>query len=158
LLANSATVALAQPDGNLLVAAHAGLVRLTATGAADATFTPPTYDNAPVDKVKTMVLQADGKVIIGGKFTSINGTPRNRIARLHANGTLDTSFNADGLATTEVQGIMLQGDGRLLVGSRDVGLKRVLNDVATESLTAPTAEQRAVAARQHHAGGGQRAV
>lgn len=139
LLANSATVALAQPDGNLLVAAHAGLVRLTATGAADATFTPPTYDNAPVDKVKTMVLQADGKVIIGGKFTSINGTPRNRIARLNANGTLDTSFNADGLATTEVQGIMLQGDGRLLVGSRDVGLKRVLNDVATESLTAPTA-------------------
>jgi len=137
-LANASPVVLAQPDGKLLVAANSGLIRLTSTGAADATFTPLTYDTAAVNKVESMVLQADGKVIIGGRFTSVNGTARNRIARIHTNGTLDTSFNADGLATTRVFGLMLQDDGRLLVGCLG-GLKRVLNDVATESLTAPSA-------------------
>ncbi len=138
-LANGSQVALRLPDGKLLVDGYTGAVRLTATGALDATFTSLTYDGDPGYKVRSIVLQADGKVIIGGKFTGLNGTPRNRVARLNADGTLDTTFNADGLATTEVLGLMLQGDGRLLVGSKGAGLKRVLNDVATETLTAPTA-------------------
>ena len=38
-------------------------------------------------------LQVDGKVLIGGFFTSTNGTVRNRIARLNANASLDTGFD-----------------------------------------------------------------
>jgi hypothetical protein len=55
-------------------------------------------------------------VLIGGSFTSINGTNRNGIARLNINGSLDSSFNpgtgADGL----VRSILLQPDGKVLIG------------------------------------------
>ena len=33
--------------------------------------------------VRDIVLQDDGKVLIGGLFTAIDSTPRNRVARLH---------------------------------------------------------------------------
>lgn len=64
--------------------------------------------------VRTVVVQTDGKIIIGGEFTQVAGTPRNRIARLNADGTLDTGFdpNASGL----VYKIVLQADGKILVG------------------------------------------
>jgi hypothetical protein len=41
--------------------------------------------------VSAAALQADGKVIIGGDFTVIGSTARNRIARLNADGSLDTA-------------------------------------------------------------------
>ena len=36
-------------------------------------------------------VQPDGKILIGGWFTSWDGVPRNRLARLNANGTLDVT-------------------------------------------------------------------
>lgn len=41
---------------------------------------------------RCVAVQSDGKIIIGGSFTSYNGVTRNRIARLNSDGTLDTSF------------------------------------------------------------------
>ncbi len=38
-------------------------------------------------------VQGDGKVLIAGSFTTYNSTARNRIARLNADGSLDTTFN-----------------------------------------------------------------
>ena len=46
--------------------------------------------------VTALALQTDGKIVIGGSFTSFNGTARNRIARLNSDGTLDTTFLAAG--------------------------------------------------------------
>ena len=43
--------------------------------------------------VLAMARQADGKVIIGGAFFAVNGVPRNCIARLNADGTLDADWN-----------------------------------------------------------------
>jgi hypothetical protein len=48
--------------------------------------------------IRVVVVQPDGKILIGGDFTSLapNGgvsVTRNRIARLNADGTLDTAFN-----------------------------------------------------------------
>ena len=40
-----------------------------------------------------MALQPDGKIVIGGFFTSVAGVGRNRIARLNSDGSLDTSFD-----------------------------------------------------------------
>src|SRR3712207_6905445 len=40
-----------------------------------------------------VAVQPDGKVLIAGYFTFIDGTPRGHVARLNSNGTLDTSFN-----------------------------------------------------------------
>src|SRR5437868_333381 len=43
--------------------------------------------------VSTTAIQSDGKIIIGGGFSSYNGAARKLIARLNADGTLDGSFN-----------------------------------------------------------------
>jgi uncharacterized delta-60 repeat protein len=66
-----------------------------------------------------VVVQPDGKILIGGDFTTLapNGGPavtRNRIARLNSDGTLDTAFNPNANGT--VQSIALQADGKILVG------------------------------------------
>ena len=66
-----------------------------------------------------VVVQPDGKILIGGDFTTLspNGgaaVTRNRIARLNPDGTLDTTFNPD--ANETVYAIALQADGKILVG------------------------------------------
>ena len=43
--------------------------------------------------VQAVVCQTDGRVVIGGAFTSADGIARNNIARLMTDGSLDTSFN-----------------------------------------------------------------
>jgi len=46
-------------------------------------------------RVLAIAVQADGKVVIGGEFTLVNGVRRNNIARLNADGTLDTGWDPD---------------------------------------------------------------
>src|SRR4029077_1308393 len=53
--------------------------------------------NAPVVAI---AVQPDGKILVGGNFTTLGGggtgtTTRNRIGRLNADGSLDTTFNPD---------------------------------------------------------------
>src|SRR5688500_2800164 len=60
-------------------------------GGLDASFAP-----AINGTVTTVAAQADGKLIIGGMFTEVNGTARPYLARLNANGTLDGAFPATG--------------------------------------------------------------
>ncbi|MFZ1220180.1 MAG: delta-60 repeat domain-containing protein, partial [Chthoniobacterales bacterium] len=65
------------------------------------------------------IVQPDGKILIFGDFTTVspNGgaaVPRNRIARLNPDGTLDAAFNPN--ANGWVRAIALQADGRILVG------------------------------------------
>lgn len=43
------------------------------------------------DAVRTVLLDAD-KILIGGAFTTVNGASRRRIARLNADGSLDSTF------------------------------------------------------------------
>ena len=69
-----------------------------------------------------VVLQPDGKVVIGGHFDTVGGVPRLFIARLNANGSLDTSFEAplqaltiNGFREGEVYDILQQPDGRFIV-------------------------------------------
>lgn len=66
-----------------------------------------------------MVLQSDGKIVVGGNFTSFNGISGiNRLARLNIDGSLDTEFASNigyGFNNT-VRTIALQQDGGLLVG------------------------------------------
>lgn len=59
----------------------------------------------------------DGKVMLGGIFTHVNGEPYRGIARLNANGSVDKSFASMGLVAGEYIGCFaLQPDGSLLVG------------------------------------------
>ena len=76
--------------------------------------------------VRVVVVQPDGKILIGGDFTALspNGgaaVTRNRIARLNPDGTLDTAFNPN--ADDVVYSIVVQGNGKILVGGnfRSIG-------------------------------------
>ena len=43
--------------------------------------------------VVATAVQPDGKILIGGNFTTVLGVARNNIARLNTDGTLDTAFD-----------------------------------------------------------------
>ncbi|HBJ84802.1 MAG TPA: hypothetical protein DDZ88_13210 [Verrucomicrobiales bacterium] len=64
--------------------------------------------------VLATVVQPDGKMIIAGFFTSVLGQPRNNIARLNTDGTLDTGFNPN--ANNTVYSVAMQADGQILLG------------------------------------------
>lgn len=124
-----------QPDGKLLVAGQFtslrpgggvsairnNLARLNPDGSVDATFDPNA--NGPI---RALVLQPDGRIVIGGDFTSLqpNGatatTTRNRVARLNANGTLDLTFNPNisGGTLPQVNALAFQPNGKLVIGGR----------------------------------------
>jgi uncharacterized delta-60 repeat protein len=89
------------------------LARLLENGAVDNAFNPAAEINGAVNAI---VIQPDGKVIIGGAFTEAFREPRLRVARLNTNGSLDTSFNPGTSAPGYVFAIALQADGKLLVG------------------------------------------
>jgi len=110
-----------QADGRILVLGSSAstpnrILRLNADGSADTSFTESTSTGA----FRTLALQADGRVIVGGAFTALRGTTVSRLARLNSNGTVDTSFGPapDGTVTA----IALQLDGRLLTAG---GFQRV---------------------------------
>ena len=118
-----------QPDGKVLIGgyfttvngtARTGFARLDADGALDAGFSPVTIAGGNVDNttsVNSITLQVDGRVFLGGSFSTVNNTARNNIARLNADGSLDVSFNAGtGVIGPIVYATAIHSDGRLLVG------------------------------------------
>ena len=64
-------------------------------------------------------MQPDGKILIGGSFSTVLGVTRNNIARLNTDGTLDTAFNPN--ANGAVYSIAVQADGKILVGGNFMG-------------------------------------
>lgn len=63
--------------------------------------------------VRAAVKQPDGKVIIVGGFTHVNGVPKAYIARLLPDGSLDTSFNPPS-PTGVLHTVGLQSDGKVV--------------------------------------------
>ncbi|MFN7563600.1 MAG: immunoglobulin domain-containing protein, partial [Prosthecobacter sp.] len=94
---------------------RAGIARLNSDGSLDTTFCDGLAgaNNA----VYAVALMGDGKIIVGGAFTSFNGTARGYIARLHSDGSLDTTFG-DGLAgaNNNVHAVAVQSDGKVVIG------------------------------------------
>ena len=91
--------AVPQADGKVIVVGNfsyignverPGIARFNVDGTLDLTFDPGTGANGPVNLVAA---QSDGKVLIVGPFTSVNGNTRNGVARLSSDGKLDSSFN-----------------------------------------------------------------
>jgi len=112
-----------QPDGKTLIggyftnvngASRNGIARLNADGSLDDNFNPGT--GAPGGALTSIALQPDGKVLIGGSFTNFNGTSRHHLARLNANGSLDSNFNPGTGPNAAVTSIALQPDGQVLIG------------------------------------------
>ena len=112
-----------QPDGKVLIAGEFTTVnhvprlhvaRLHGNGALDTTFDPGT--NGPDATVWTLALQPDDKMLIKNDFWTVGGLVRGGVARLNADGTLDTTFNPGGGTDGSVYALTLQGDGKVLVG------------------------------------------
>lgn len=82
-------------------------------GNVDPSFDPITGPNGPVYAIS---VQPDGRILIGGNFTHVNGVSRNRIARLHPDGSLDTSFDPGSGFDNVVWNLTLQPDGKILAG------------------------------------------
>ncbi|MFN3875255.1 MAG: delta-60 repeat domain-containing protein, partial [Flavobacteriales bacterium] len=90
------------------------IARLDSDGTLDASFNPGTGANFLVTSV---ALQSDGKLLIGGYFNDYNGTTVIAIARINADGSLDTGYNLGGVGMNNaVSTITLQPDGKALVG------------------------------------------
>jgi uncharacterized delta-60 repeat protein len=111
-----------QPDGKILIGGYFnsvngvgryGITRLHANGTLDTTFAGGSGTN---DGVMTLAVQPDGKILIGGYFTVVNGISRSRIARLNSDGTLDTTFAGGSGADDTVWTLGVQPDGKVLIG------------------------------------------
>lgn len=74
-------------------------------------------------EVNTSAIDANGEVLFGGDFTSYNGTTRNYLARLNADGTVDTSFDPATTLTSSVYDIAIHADGSITTAGGN-GLKR----------------------------------
>src|SRR5690349_13068869 len=64
--------------------------------------------------VRTLAVQADGRIIIGGTFTQVQGMACSNLARLTLDGALDTNFTAQ--ADGDVHCLAVQSNGWILVG------------------------------------------
>lgn len=128
------------PDGNLLIhgsfgkigsRTRIGLARLNPNGLPDENFRFDFTFSTNI-RIETVTAQADGKCIISGRFAVVNGEyvhnlespyfPNeptfNAVVRLNANGTLDNSFAPFTNAFEEIRRVVVQPDGKILIGGR----------------------------------------
>jgi len=94
-----------------------GIARLNTDGSLDPTFTPGmgTTTSGLNYPVYTIAIQTDGKIIIGGTFTTYNDTAENYITRLNTDGSIDTSFHIGTGPTSAIRTMCLQPDGKIII-------------------------------------------
>ncbi len=125
-----------QPDGRILIAGTFNFVnnsvanniaRLNPDGSLDSSFIMGTGFN---NEVSLMTLQLDGKILLGGNFSSYNGTSRGTVARLNTDGTLDTSFavSISTFVTFPITTILATSDGKVFLQGSFYRINGVLKD------------------------------
>lgn len=90
------------------------LARLLPNGQVDPSFNPGAGPNT---FIYAIVVLSDGKLVIGGDFTTYNGVTAARIARINTNGTLDTTFATGSGFSNQVNFLAELPGGALFVGS-----------------------------------------
>ena len=107
------------------------IARLNSDGSLDTTFLNGLAGTGANSVVYSVVVQSDGKALIGGSFTTVNGVTRNRLARLNSDGSLDTTF-LNGLTGVNgtVYSLATQSDGKVLIG----GLFPTINGVTRNNM------------------------
>ncbi|QDV68641.1 Serine-aspartate repeat-containing protein D precursor [Rosistilla carotiformis] len=122
-----------QSDGKIVVAGSSyngsneefAVARYNADGTLDTTFDSDgiltTAIGSSSDQAQSVAVQSDGKIVVAG--TSYNGSNYDfAVARYNADGTLDTTFDSDGVLTTAIgssrdygQSVVVQSDGKIVV-------------------------------------------
>ncbi len=108
-----------QPDGKVLVGGliPGGIARMEMNGELDPFFGSGVTGFGGWDPwVYALALQADGRILAAGRFSSYNGSACNGMARLTTDGLLDESFFIGEGFNGDVFAIALQADGKPLVG------------------------------------------
>jgi uncharacterized delta-60 repeat protein len=110
-----------QADGKIIIAGdfqfyngkpRNRIARLNSNGTLDSTFNPGTGANS---LIKSVFVQPDGKIIIGGQFSFFNGTPRNALTRLNSNGSIDSTFVANSGLNGSVYAILCLANGKIMI-------------------------------------------
>jgi uncharacterized delta-60 repeat protein len=121
---NYLTALQVQPDGKALVALYVAnqyrLMRLNTDGSID-----PTWQIGiePSWGPKTISVQADGRVLVGGNFIQLGGQSGS-LFLLSSTGAVDFSFRPSIQVPGTVSSIALQPDGKIIVGGNfhEIGL------------------------------------
>lgn len=133
---NHAVRALALPPGGGILAGGAftrvdpfrrlGLARLLEDGSVDDGFDVRIESALGEPEVRALVVDAAGRVWVGGRFHLVNGEVRPNLARLRPDGALDADYAAD-LAwagdAPAVNSLALTPDGRCILGGTFLGLQ-----------------------------------
>jgi uncharacterized delta-60 repeat protein len=127
-----------QSDHEILVGGNFSLVNGAARGSIARLNTDGTLDSGFMNglagisgAVRSIALQADGKILVGGDFSTVNGTARDDIARLNTNGSLDTNFQTFLPSFgNDTQSVAVQEDGKVLMG----GFFSTVNGVVQNSV------------------------
>src|SRR5438477_192924 len=121
------TAAVLQPDGRIVVAGrftsfngftHNCICRLNANGSVDQTFG---LGNGITNAALALALQTDGRIIVGGQFSDVDLTQRINLARLNNDGSVDLSFDPGNGPNGDVNAIVIQPDGRIIIGGTFIG-------------------------------------
>lgn len=112
-----------QPDGKILIGGSFNILeeqpctnlgRLNPDGSLDTTFHPEASSEDGISGVTALIVQPDGKILVGGLFTILGGQIRNNIGRLNEDGSLDTAFDPG--ADYQISPLAIQSDGKILAG------------------------------------------
>lgn len=122
-----------QSDGKFIVGGDFGsfngtivraIVRLNSNGSIDPSFVIGQgfdYINTSgntMPSVNSITIQPDGKIIVGGYFSSFNGEwVKCNIIRLNTNGSIDFTFNTVNFGDS-INSVVLQNDGKIIVGGK----------------------------------------
>jgi uncharacterized delta-60 repeat protein len=97
---------------------YISVARLNTDGSVDTNFANRYVSNA--NNVNSMALQTDGKIVIGGGFTTVGGLNYKYVARLNPDGTVDSTFSNPNVSgspgNSQVNSVMIQADGKILIG------------------------------------------
>jgi uncharacterized delta-60 repeat protein len=84
-------------------------------GHIDPTFNP---GNGPNGAVRAIVPLSDSSILVGGDFSQWNGNLGGSVVRLRADGSVDSSFDAD--VSMDVRQLFVQHGGVLVVGANSI--------------------------------------
>ena len=97
---------------------------------------PATFDGGESDEALDVLVQPDGKILIGG-YTTVSNALVSALVRLTSTGAIDTSFGlVKSAASDKARGIALQGDGKVVAagaGQSDFALLRFTSSGAPDS-------------------------
>jgi uncharacterized delta-60 repeat protein len=134
---NLGRVCAIQSDGKIVVGGSAnsglnanfGVVRYNTDGTLDTTFSSDGKALIPMIAVNNdnmgMVIQPDGKIVLGGNTSTPGANPTFdfAVARFNSDGSADTTFDLDGKQSTPIGAagdvgncVALQADGKIIVG------------------------------------------